>query len=142
MRPFTAGRWGRPGSGFDSFAAREVRPDRVLVLEHGKPMIFAKDRDKGIRLRGVDPEVVTLGQDGVTEKDLLVHDEKAPEPTLAYLLSRMTYPEFPVPVGVFYSVEKPTLEETIQKQGEEVTRRFGPGDIEKLMRGTETWTVS
>jgi len=127
---------------FESFAAREVRPDRMLVLEHGLPMIFGKDRDKGIRLRGLDPEVVTLGRDGVGEKDLLVHDESAPQPTLAYLLSRMTFPEFPVPVGVFYSVEKPTLEETLQKQAEEVTRRLGPGDIEKLIRGSATWTVS
>jgi 2-oxoglutarate ferredoxin oxidoreductase subunit beta len=127
---------------FEGFTAKEVRSDRVLVLEHGRPMIFGKSRDKGIRLRGLDPEVVTLGRDGVTEKDLLVHDESAPEPTLAYLLSRMTYPEFPVPVGVFYSVEKPTLEEILVKQGEEATRRLGPGDIEKLMRGTETWTVS
>ena len=127
---------------FDAFATRDVRPDRVLVLEHGLPMIFGKDRDKGIRLRGLEPEVVTLGQDGVTEKDLLVHDEKAPQPTLAYLLSKMTYPKFPVPVGVFRSVEKPTYEDTIQKQADEVTQRLGLGDIEKLMRGPETWTVS
>ena len=79
---------------------------------------------------------------GVTERDLLVHDEKAPQPTLAYLLSKMTYPKFPVPVGVFRSVEKPTYEDTIQKQADEVTQRLGLGDIEKLMRGPETWTVS
>jgi 2-oxoglutarate ferredoxin oxidoreductase subunit beta len=105
-------------------------------------MVFGKNRDKGIRLNGLDPEVVTLGRDGVTEKDLLVHDENAPEPTLAYLLSRMSYPEFPVPVGVFYSAQRPTLEEILTQQGEEIARRKGPGDIEKLIRGTETWTVA
>ena len=62
------------------FTDREVREDRMLVLEHGKPMIFGKDRDKGIRLRGLHPEVVTIGEDGVTEADLLVHDEQAEEP--------------------------------------------------------------
>ena len=57
------------------FTDREVREDRMLVLEHGKPMIFGKDRDKGIRLNGLHPEVVTIGENGVTEADLLVHDE-------------------------------------------------------------------
>ena len=52
----------------------------MLVLEHGKPMIFGKDRDKGIRLNGLHPEIVTLGENGVTEADLLVHDETAPGP--------------------------------------------------------------
>ncbi|MEJ7696177.1 MAG: hypothetical protein WKF78_06050 [Candidatus Limnocylindrales bacterium] len=62
-------------------------------------MIFGKDRDKGIRLRGLKPEVVTIGQDGVTEADLLVHEEAAEDPYLALMLSRMFWPEFPVPVG-------------------------------------------
>ena len=77
----------------------------MLVLEHGKPMIFGKDRDKGIRLHGLHPEVVTIGEDGVTEDDLLVHDEHADDPYLALILSRMFWPEFPVPVGVLRDVE-------------------------------------
>ena len=89
-----------------TFTDREVREDRMLVLEHGKPMIFGKDRDKGIRLRGLHPEVVQLGN-GVTEEDLLVHDEKAEDPYLAFMLSRMFYPEFPVPVGVLRNIERP-----------------------------------
>ena len=79
------------------FTDREVREDRMLVLEHGKPMIFGKDRDKGIRLDGLHPEVVTIGHGGVTEADLLVHDERAEEPYLALMLSRMFWPAFPVP---------------------------------------------
>ena len=70
------------------FTDREVRDDRMLVLEHGKPMVFGKERDKGIRLRGLHPEVVQLG-DGVSEDDLLVHDEEADDPYLALILSRM-----------------------------------------------------
>ena len=76
----------------------------MLVLEHGKPMIFGKDRDKGIRLNGLHPEVVTIGENGVTEDDLLVHDEQAEEPYLALMLSRMFWPDFPVPVGVLRAV--------------------------------------
>jgi 2-oxoglutarate ferredoxin oxidoreductase subunit beta len=59
---------------FDYFAERTVRSDRVLYLEHGKPMVFGKNRDKGIRMNGALPEVVTIGENGITENDLLVHD--------------------------------------------------------------------
>ena len=76
------------------FTDRDVREDRMLFLEDGKPMVFGKNRDKGIRLRGLHPEVVQLG-DGVDEQDLLVHDETADDPYLALILSRMWWPEYP-----------------------------------------------
>ena len=99
-----------------SFTDREVRDDKMLALEHGKPMIFGKDRDKGIRLRGLHPEVVQIGVDGVTEADILVHDEHAEDPYLAFMLSRMFYPEFPVPVGVIRDVSRPTHDELLTAQ--------------------------
>ena len=79
---------------FDYATDRDTKADTTLELEHGKPLIFGKNRDKGIRLNGMEPEVVELGN-GITEDDLLFHDEKAPEPSLAYLLSRMRYPRVP-----------------------------------------------
>ncbi len=127
---------------FEEFTARESRADRTLVLEHGHPMIFGKNRDKGIRLNGLEPQVVTLGDDGMTEKDLLIHDENRGEPTLAYLLSRMSYPEFPVPVGVFYATQRPCFEDVLEQQSREITTKLGPGNLEKLIRGEETWTVT
>ena len=95
---------------FEDATDKDVRADRMLYLEHGKPMIFGKDRDKGIRLNGLKPEVVELGKDGITEADILVHDETREDPTLAFLLSRMDYPEFPVPVGVFRAGPAPDLQ--------------------------------
>jgi 2-oxoglutarate ferredoxin oxidoreductase subunit beta len=127
---------------FDDFAARDVRAERTLILEHGKPMIFGKNHDRGIRLNGLEPEVVRIGENGVTEKDLLVHSENPGEPTLAYLLSRMNHPEFPVPMGVFYAVRRPCFEEILEEQGREVRSRKGPGDLAKVIRGEETWTVT
>src|SRR5205807_10124856 len=59
---------------FDYFAEPSVRPDKVLYLEHGKPMIFGKDRNRGIRMNGAHPEVVTIGVNGITEADILVHN--------------------------------------------------------------------
>ena len=126
---------------FDAFAAKEVRSDKLLVLEHGKPMIFGKEKNLGIRLVGLEPEVVTIGKDGVREQDILVHDEKRREPTLAYLLSRMTYPEFPVPMGVFYTATRPRLEEALEKQATQATASMGAGSLDRLLKGGATWTV-
>jgi 2-oxoglutarate ferredoxin oxidoreductase subunit beta len=127
---------------FEPFAARDVRSDRMIALEHGKPLVFGKDRNKGIRLRNFDTEVVTLGENGVTEKDLLIHDENAQEPALAYLLSRMTYPDFPVPVGVFYRAERPCLEDTVEKQSNQATASMGAGSLKRLLTSEGTWTVT
>ncbi|MCH7720216.1 MAG: 2-oxoacid:ferredoxin oxidoreductase subunit beta, partial [Planctomycetes bacterium] len=81
---------------FEYATSKETKEDTVLTLEHGRPLTFGKNRDKGIRLNGFVPEVVTLG-DGITEDDLLFHDERAEDASLAYLLSRMHYPHFPEP---------------------------------------------
>ncbi|HXH28621.1 MAG TPA: 2-oxoacid:ferredoxin oxidoreductase subunit beta [Candidatus Polarisedimenticolia bacterium] len=127
---------------FEGFTAKEVRRDRMVVLEHGRPLLFGKERNKGIRLKGVEPEVVTVGQDGVTESDLLVHHETSVEPTLAYLLTRLTYPDFPVPVGVFYRAERPLLEDLVEKQSIQATAKMGAGSLERLLNSGATWTVS
>jgi len=119
---------------------RKTRLDHVLYLEHGQPMIFGRERSKGIRLNGTMPEVVELGN-GITADDLLVHDEKAPEPTLAYLLSRMHYPEFPEPLGVFRAVEEPTYEDLLMNQIAAATEKLGEGELDKLFSAGDTWTV-
>ncbi len=124
---------------FDYATGRETKADNTLVLEHGKPLIFGKNRDKGIRLNGMDPEVVELGK-GISEDDLLFHDEKAPEPTLAYLLSRMTHPEFPEPIGVFRDIDAPRYEERLAEQIAQAEKR-GKGDLQTLFNSGETWIV-
>ncbi len=125
---------------FKHFTEREFREDRTINLEHGKPMIFGKDRSKGIRLSGLKLEVVELGN-GITEADLLVHDAHAPETGLAYMLARMEYPEFPVPVGVLRAVAKPSYDELLQAQVEDSISRMGPGNLEKLLNSGDTWVV-
>jgi len=119
---------------------RETRSDTTLELEHGKPLVFGKNREKGIRLNGLEPEVVTLGN-GVTEADLLVHDERAPQPSLAYLLSRMHNPQFPEPIGVFRAVDRPKYDEQLNAQVQKAIESQGPGDLDELFRSGETWTV-
>jgi 2-oxoglutarate ferredoxin oxidoreductase subunit beta len=126
---------------YRDFTERDVRDDRMLILEHGKPMIFGKDRDKGIRLRGLHPEVVTIGENGVTEADLLVHDAQAEDPYLAYMLSRMWYPDFPVPVGVLRDISRPTHDQLVVGQIESAITKQGAGDLNTLILAGETWTV-
>jgi 2-oxoglutarate ferredoxin oxidoreductase subunit beta len=103
-------------------------------------MIFGKDRDRGIRLRGLHPEVVQLGN-GITEDDLLVHDEQAEDPYLALMLSRMFWPAFPVPVGVLRAVPRETHDELVDGQIRSAIATQGQGDLQKALNSGETWTV-
>ena len=119
---------------------RESKILYELRLEHGKPLIFGKDRDKGIRLSGTVPEVVQLGN-GVTEAELLVHDEKRPDPAVAHILARMEYPEFPVPLGVLRAVERPTYDDLMREQIEQAIAQQGEGDLAALLAEGDTWTV-
>ena len=116
----------------------DSRLENVLYLEHGQPMRFGREGEKGIRLNGLKPEVVSLAEVG--EEALLVHDEQAAEPTLAYLLSRMGPPDFPTPVGVFRAVDKPVYSGQLLAQVHEAQARAAP-DLDALYRQGETWEV-
>jgi 2-oxoglutarate ferredoxin oxidoreductase subunit beta len=121
---------------------RETKSDTVIELEHGKPLTFGKEQQKGIRLNGLEPEVVELGADQ-GENGLLVHDEAAPEPSLAYLLSRLRYEDgFPEPIGVFRAIDSPRYEEQLDAQVRAAEEERGQGDLNALFHSGETWTVS
>ena len=120
---------------------KESKTDTVVELEHGKPLIFGKERNKGIRLNGMQPEIVELGK-GISEDDLLFHDERAPEPSLAYLLSRMRYPEFPEPIGVFRAVDAPKYDQELNLQIARAKKEKGEGDLDQLFNYGETWEVT
>jgi 2-oxoglutarate ferredoxin oxidoreductase subunit beta len=127
---------------WETITEKEARSEQVVQLEHGKPLIFGKNRDKGIRLVGLDLEVVALGS-GTGEKDLLVHDEHNPNPVYAFALSRMdSMPGFPTPIGVLRALQGvPRYEDLIQQQIREVQARKGKGDLAKLLRAGDTWEV-
>jgi 2-oxoglutarate ferredoxin oxidoreductase subunit beta len=125
---------------FEYATDKNTKADTTLYLEHGKPLVFGKDRNKGIRLHGLDPEVVTLGN-GIEIDDLIIHDEKAQEPSLAYLLSRMVHPQFPECIGVFRAVERPTYDDMLNKQIEDVIKTKGRGKLEDLFASDDTWVV-
>jgi 2-oxoglutarate ferredoxin oxidoreductase subunit beta len=125
---------------FDAFREKAQRDDNTLQLEHGQPLIFGKHEDRGIRLvDGHRPEIVTLG-DGVSEKDLVVHDEQG---SLGYLamLAEMAPPDFPVPVGVFRRIQQPTFERSVRTQIEKITEEKGAGDLRSVLYSGNTWKV-
>lgn len=127
---------------FAYVSKKDTKDESAIYLEHGKPLIFGKNRDKGIRVNeGNRPEIVPLGGD-IKEDDLLFHDERATEPSLAFLLARMRHPEFPEPMGVFRAVERPTYDEAVNRQMLDQLETKGPGDLDKLFHAGDTWTVT
>ena len=116
----------------------KIRDEHILELEDGKPMIFGKNRDRGIRINGLDPEVVSL--DKVAESELLVHKEHAPA-SRAYFLSRMRYPEFPEPIGILRAIHRPIYEQELMGQVEDAVQKKGQGDLHKLYYSAHTWEV-
>jgi len=127
---------------WDYATNRATKAETIIELEHGKPLIFGKNRDKGIRLNGLEPEVVELGK-GVTEDDLLFHDEESLEPSLAYLLSRLRHEDgFPEPIGVFRAVDAPLYDVELNMQIFAAREKKGEGDLHALFHSGDTWTVS
>ncbi len=126
---------------WDAVAEKDVRDDNILFLEHGKPLVFGKARDKGIRENGFDIEVVTLG-DGVTAADLVVHDEQHPSPAYAFMLASMdSRPGFPTPVGVLRAIDHAAYEDQVNEQVQQIVASKGKGDLGKLLHGPETWEI-
>jgi 2-oxoglutarate ferredoxin oxidoreductase subunit beta len=118
---------------------KDQRADNTVALEHGKPVIFGANRDKGIRPFKGRLHVVELGH-GIEEEELLLHDET--ERGKAYLLSQMAPPDFPEPLGVIYNSEdRRTYESLVHDQLREAEERRGKGDLNKLLRDTDTWVV-
>ena len=124
---------------FDFATGRDVKDDNVLYLEHGKPMIFGNDKNKGLRLNGCRPEVVTLGGGGVAEDDLLFHDET--NKPMADMLAELHHPEFPEVMGVLYREERPTYEDLLHEQVDAAKEKRGEGSLEALFNAGDTYEV-
>ena len=126
---------------FSDFAEKAVAADMQLHAKHGQPLIYGKAKNKGLRLstKTLSIETVTIGENGVTESDILVHDEK--NKVLASLLAGLRPPAFPEVLGVIYCDPAPSFELQIKEQVDAALAK-GPGDLDKLLRGGKTWTVA
>lgn len=127
---------------FEIFTDKKTKPEEAIFLVHGQPLIFGAEKNKGIRLHGLKPEVVEL--DGtISENDLWIHDEK--DFYKAQILTRMyddpkLVNHFPRPFGVFYETERPCYEDIMQRQIEDAQSK-GLGNLDNLLRGREVWTI-
>jgi 2-oxoglutarate/2-oxoacid ferredoxin oxidoreductase subunit beta len=122
-------------------AEKESRSDRIIFLEHGKPMIFGKNSDKGLVLDGFNIKVVSIGSNGVTEADILVHDAKCQDSALQLKLALMEGPEMPVALGVFRNVEEETYDAALIAQIEEVQAKSKVRTFDELIATCEQWEM-
>ena len=125
-------------------SAKETRLDRIVVLEHGKPMIFGVNRDKGIVFENFKLKAVTIGQDGYTVDDILVHDAKMEEPFLHQQLGLMgvrNQDGMPVACGVIRCVDAPAYDEAVEAQIAEVQAVKKERTLMDFLRTQSTWEV-
>ena len=125
---------------FLEYTEKETKPDHTVFLEHGKPLIFGAQKDKGIKLDGFKPVIVSLSDGTHNVDDLIVHDETSKE--LAMIIAQFTEMEdFPVPFGVIYRVQRPCYGDEMVKQIEDAVKEHGEGDLEKLLFSGNTWEI-
>ena len=124
---------------FEPLTDRKVRAENLLELEHGQPMLYGAERDKGVVLDGLQLKCVKAGD--VAPSDLLVHDETRIDPTYAQILARARYPSFPEPIGVLRAIERPTLEHDMTEQLDQVAAAAGPGTLDELFGEGEVFEV-
>ena len=123
---------------FTHITDKAVRADKQIHLEHNKPMVFGKERDKGLVLKGLKLEVVTIGENGITESNLLIHDVKESDPTLHAMLVRL---EYPVATGIIRAVEELTFEQREDALTKEVKANSKFNKVDDLFLSGEIYEV-
>lgn len=124
----------------DYISNKEYRDDRTIILEHGKPMIFGKNKDMGLILDGFEIKAVKIGENGITEKDILVHDETTQDTTLHFKLGAMR-DDLPVALGIIRNVDAPTYDIAVKEQIEEVVEKKGLKNLDQFLHSLNTWEV-
>ena len=122
---------------------RKQRVGAALVLEDGKPLVWGPDgARRGIRIRDGIPSIVSLedGDDPIS-KGVAVHYERHETPAYAFALASLRRPDFPLPIGVFRAVDKPSYAELLERQVSDAIEQHGKGDLDELLRSGDTWTV-
>lgn len=122
-------------------ADSKQRADHMLTLRHGEKMIFGAERNKGLVLDGFELRVVTIGQDGITEADILTHDAHTVDDTLHRKLALMEGPDMPVAVGVIRDVQEETYDEAVNRQIAEVKAKSCVHSFDELVMTTEHWEI-
>ena len=125
----------------DSVYTKEGRAKNAIYLKHDEPMIFGEDNEFGLIQEGFGLKVVKLGENGISEKDILVHDAHCEDNTLQLKLAMMEGPDFPIALGVIRDVEAPTYDESVTMQIEEVKAKKHYHNFAELLETNDTWTI-
>ena len=125
----------------DSVYSKEGRAKNAIYLEHGKPMIFGAENEYGLMQEGFGIKVVKIGENGISEKDLLVHDAHCPDNTLQLKLAMLEGPDFPIALGVIRDVEAPTYDDGVTQQIEEVKQQKKYHTFAELLETNDIWTI-
>jgi 2-oxoglutarate ferredoxin oxidoreductase subunit beta len=126
---------------FNYLTDKEVRDDRQIWLKHGEPMLFGTNKDKGIVLDGFKLKAVTIGENGITLKDILVHDAQEEDPSLHLALINMKHPNLPMAFGVIRAVKKPTYDAMLEEQIKAVQAKSKIKCMDDLLNSGSIWTV-
>lgn len=122
-------------------AEKNTRPDKMVFLEHGKPMIFGVNNEKGLILENGQLKAVTIGENGITEADILVHDASNPNPTLHWELAMMKAPDMPIALGVIRDVPAETYNDAMDAQIEAVKAKSKIKCFDDLVSSLEQWEI-
>ena len=125
----------------DSVYTKEGRAKNAIYLQQGKPMIFGENNEFGLIQEGFGIKVVKLGENGITEKDLLIHDAHCSDPTLQLKLAMMEGPDFPIALGVIRDVEAPTYDDCVSQQIEDVKKQKNYHNFTELLETNDIWTI-
>lgn len=125
----------------DQITDPAFRQERQLLLKHGEPMLFGANNQKGLVFEKGKLKVVTIGENGVTPGDILIHDAQEPDPTLHLALITMKLPGFPVVFGVIRSVKAPVYDQEMALQIAEVRKKSPITNMDDLLRSGNTWEV-
>lgn len=123
----------------ENYTNRKMRDENVMFLEHGKPILFGKGLTKGLIMKGASPKVVTIGEDGITNDDILIHDET--NDNLSYLLANLVPHLDPLPMGVLKRVQDVSYDKQMNEQVDQVLESRGRGSVEKLLNSGSVWNV-
>jgi 2-oxoglutarate ferredoxin oxidoreductase subunit beta len=120
---------------------KEFRADRTIVLRHGQPMIFGKNQDKGLIIDGFDLKAVVIGENGITENDILVHDAHCEDRTLHFKLGNMTGIDLPKAMGVIRDVEGSVYDQAVAQQVTDAQAKTPNRKLKDFLKTLETWEI-
>jgi len=121
--------------------SKDLRDDHQLHLKNGEPMLFGKDKNKGIRMKNSRLEIVEIGVNGITEEDILVHDQYQQDPGLHLMLAKMAPPHLPIALGVIRSAMYPTYDDLVEEQLKYAKANSKIKNMDDLLNSGDTWII-